>query len=334
MNKKGITVLICTYNGASRLPDTLAHLSKQSVPADINWEVIVVDNASTDNTAETARKEWSKYYLPEVGFRVFAEATPGKINALEKGTALASFEYFIICDDDNWLAPDYVQNTYAILEKNAAIGAVGGQSFKTNDTGIFPSWFDEYAEGYAVGKQGDIIGDVTFSRGYVWGAGMGTRTALYKDTFKDFPSLLTGRNGKKLSAGEDSEYCQRLILSGYKLFYDPSLVFHHYIPQQRLEISYRDSLMAGFDECSKILVKYHFVWGLKQQLDKNPWNRLWLLMTSFNKVLFTSSRKKRNYHKDIIKYLLQIKFTDDPVQQAIIDFEKKDRSFTNPATNN
>ena len=325
MNKKGITVLICTYNGAGRLPDTLAHLSRQSLPSDINWEIIVIDNASTDNSADVARNEWAKYNLPNVGFRVSVEANPGKINALEKGTSIASFEYFIICDDDNWLAPDYVQNTYAILEKDAAIGAVGGQSVKMNDTGVFPSWFDEYAEGYAVGKQGDIIGDVTFSRGYVWGAGMGTRTELYKDTFKDFPSLLTGRNGEKLSAGEDSEYCQRLILRGYKLFYAPALVFHHYIPQQRLETSYRDSLIDGFNECSKILIKYHFVRDLKHQLDKNPLNRLRLLMISFYKVLFASSRKKRSHHKDIIKYLLHIKFTNDPVQQAIIAIEKKGR---------
>lgn len=332
MNKKGITVLICTYNGAGRLPDTLAHLSRQSVSSGIDWEVIIIDNASTDNTADMARKEWSKYHLPDVGFRVSVETTPGKINALEKGVSLASFEYFIICDDDNWLAPDYVQKTYAILEKDATIGAVGGQSVKTNDTGTFPSWFDEYAEGYAVGKQGDITGDVTSSRGYIWGAGMGTRTALYKDTFKDFPSLLTGRDGEKLSAGEDSEYCQRLILSGYKIFYDPALVFHHYIPQQRLEKKYRDSLIAGFEECSKILVKYHFVRELKQQLDKNPWNRLWLLMHSFYKVLLASTKRKRRHHKDIIKYLLGIKFTDDPVQQAIITFEKKNKSPFHPPT--
>lgn len=323
MNKKGITVLICTYNGARRLPETLAHLSRQSVSDDINWEIIVIDNASTDNSADAARNEWAKYNLPNVGFRASIESNPGRTNALKTGTALSAFEYLINCDDDNWLSPEYVQNTYAILEKDPSIGAVGGQSLKMNDSGIYPSWFDEYAAGYAVGQQGDIIGDVTFSRGYIWGAGMGTRTALYKDIFKEFPSLLTGRNGEKLSSGEDTEYCQRLILRGYKLFYDPALIFHHYIPQQRLETSYRDSLFNGFNECAKILNKYYFVRDLKHQLDKNPLNRLRLLMISIFKALFDFSRKKRSYHKSIIKYLLHIKFTSDPVQQAIIDMAKK-----------
>jgi len=324
MNDKGLTVLVCTYNGAERLPATLAHLAAQVVSSHINWEVIVVDNASTDDSAGVARNEWAKQNLPDVGFKVLTESIPGKINALATGTSASRYEYFIICDDDNWLSPDYVQETYTILEKDASIGAVGGQSIPRNDSGIFPAWFNEYAEGYAVGEQGGGIagGDITESRGYLWGAGLGTRTKLYKDIFKDFPSLLTGRNGKKLSAGEDSEYSQRLILKGYKLFYDPKLVLYHYLPAKRLEETYREKLFAGFTESEKILDKYYIATEMKIKLDINQINKYRLLVTYLFKALFTSSPKKRLARINMMKYILNRRYPNDPVLEAIRAFEK------------
>ena len=324
-DSKGLTILICTYNGSSRLPQTLAHLSAQIVSTTIKWEIIVIDNASTDNSLSIARSEWEKYNLPGVHFNAITESKPGKINALKAGSALAQFEYLIICDDDNWLAPDYVQKTYHLLEEDPSIGAVGGQSIMVNDSGTYPSWFENYSEGYAIGKQGSIIGDVTSSRGYLWGAGLGTRTNLYKDLFKHFPSLLVGREGEKLSAGEDSEYCQRLILRGYKLIYDPTLVFNHYIPSNRLEVSYREALYAGFAECSIILEKYYFLTKLKLHLDAKGTNKLFVLLRSFFRAIFISSKEKRNHEKKIITYLLHFKFKNDPILQKIVNFERRDK---------
>ena len=49
---KGISVIVCCYNSAERLTETIKHLAGQNVPHYIPWELIVVDNASTDNTAE------------------------------------------------------------------------------------------------------------------------------------------------------------------------------------------------------------------------------------------------------------------------------------------
>ena len=56
----GVTIVICTYNGARMLPDTLAHIAQQRVPPHICWEVIVVDNASTDDTSEVVKTVLAK----------------------------------------------------------------------------------------------------------------------------------------------------------------------------------------------------------------------------------------------------------------------------------
>ncbi|MGF2076073.1 glycosyltransferase, partial [Enterococcus casseliflavus] len=54
----GVSVVVCSHNGADRLPGTLAHLASQRVTRDLLWEVIVIDNASTDDTAGVARRHW------------------------------------------------------------------------------------------------------------------------------------------------------------------------------------------------------------------------------------------------------------------------------------
>jgi len=56
MIKPGVSVVICTYNGAERLPETIRHIANQTVPAHIPWEFIVVSNACTDNTEEVTRE--------------------------------------------------------------------------------------------------------------------------------------------------------------------------------------------------------------------------------------------------------------------------------------
>mgnify|MGYP003576693229 CR=1 FL=1 len=236
MLKTGVTILICTYNGGVKLTKTLAHLAKQIVPENISWEIILVDNASTDNTIAIALEEWKKYSL-NIPFRVISEDIPGKLYALQKGIAMANYEYFIICDDDNWLEPNYINIAFDILKNNPKIGAVGGETIAVSDDGeVFPDWFETYKEGYAVGKQAEKSGDIT-GRGHLWGAGLASRTALYRKVYKDIPSLLIDENNTKILSAEDTENCLGIILNGYTLYYTSDLKLKHFIPSARISIS-------------------------------------------------------------------------------------------------
>ena len=252
---KGISVIICCYNSALRLPETLKYLSLQQVPSDIDWELVIVNNASKDDTVEVAKEEWGKYSLPQVGFNIVNQPIPGLNNAREKGAAAATFEFVIFCDDDNWLDKAYVANAYRIMDADNKIGAGGGQSTAVSNID-FPDWFDAYKNGYAIGKQASQTRDTT-RRLSVWGAGMVTRKSLYLKLFPaNYPSLLTDRKGNELSAGGDTEFVMRLIFAGYKLFYNETLIFKHFIPGERLTIAYRDKLFRGFDESGLILIPY------------------------------------------------------------------------------
>ncbi len=58
---RGVSVIICCYNSSSRLIPTLNHLAKQEITRHIRWEIVVVNNSSTDNTAEVAIETWKQH---------------------------------------------------------------------------------------------------------------------------------------------------------------------------------------------------------------------------------------------------------------------------------
>ncbi len=60
MAKPGVSIIICCYNSERRLPETLAHLFTQQVSEDIPWEIIVVNNASSDATSRIAAQAFSR----------------------------------------------------------------------------------------------------------------------------------------------------------------------------------------------------------------------------------------------------------------------------------
>lgn len=214
-----------------------------------------MDNASTDNTAFIAQHEWGKYNNFQTEFRIVVQTIPGLSFARRKGVEQAKYEYIVFCDDDNWLDENYVISSYRLLNSNEKIGVAGGQSIPISDI-QFPQWWNDYKEGYAVGTQGNHSGDIT-NRNYIWGAGMVTRRKLYLSAFSEIhPSLLTDRNGDSLSSGGDSEYSLRIILMGYILYYDETLNFKHFIPKDRLTISYRDRLFEGFKKSHDVLNEY------------------------------------------------------------------------------
>ena len=78
---EGLSVIICCHNSASRLPVTLSHLKVQEPPA-APWELLLIDNASTDGTADVARSYWQNGPAP---LRIIDESRLGVRFARERG---------------------------------------------------------------------------------------------------------------------------------------------------------------------------------------------------------------------------------------------------------
>ena len=246
----GVSFLICTHNGSSLLAETLGCLARQTVLQEIDWEVILVDNASTDSTVELAATCWEQLGAP-VPLRIFQEPTPGKNFAVKTGFEQVRYRYACIVDDDNRLATDYLEIGFRILERDPQIGILGGQN-----TGEFevapPAWFPDFQAYYAVGvprnyapgavpvltAETDVTGSV------LWGAGLFVRRELWAQMQElGFKSLFSGRVGtKNLTAGEDDELCYVAAMLGYKVWYSPALQLRHFMVASRLNTAYRNRL--------------------------------------------------------------------------------------------
>lgn len=322
MASTGITVIICSFNGTERLQETISHIAKQEVPSDQQWEVILADNASTDHTAEFGLSEWEKHGLPEISFRVITEQRPGKLFALQKAIEAATYELLIICDDDNWLAPDYVTKVYGILTTKPEVAALGGVGIPVTAGITLPEWFKEYNYAYAVGEQARQTGFLQ-PRKYLWGAGLATRKSLYQEMYKDFPSLLIDYKNVNILSAEDTEYCLRLLIKGYRLYYDQSLSYSHYIAPQRLETAYREKLLKGFLDSHAVLSKYHTALRTQLKTDGKPWMWLYLFLSSLWIACLSFNQTSRIKAKDTLSYMLGFISSKDPLVNAIKNFIRK-----------
>jgi glycosyltransferase involved in cell wall biosynthesis len=250
----GISVIICCFNSAERLPVTLSHITRQELPEGFRWEVIIVNNNSSDDTVEVAKREWQKKAL-DVPLRVIHENTPGLSHARRSGILHAAYKYSVFCDDDNWLAPDYLSVAYSIMESKDNIGVLGGFGIAVCESDL-PDWFELKQNGFAVGAQAKENGDLTEKR-HIWGAGAVLRTkflaALYRAGIN---TILSDRSGKNLTSGGDYEISLWFILGKYRLWYDDRLVFSHYISEDRLTPDYVDRLWKGFISAEQLLAAY------------------------------------------------------------------------------
>lgn len=250
----GISVIICCYNSAGRLPATLRHLAAQACGA-VPWEVVVVDNNSSDDTAEVARQQWQQLGAP-APLTVVPEPRPGLSMARDKGLAHARYGLVLFCDDDNWLEADYLREAHELMRQDPAIGVLGGLNTAVADVPL-PAWFEQVSYAYACGPQADQDGEVSPQRLYVAGAGMVVRRHLFAELAQvGFESQLLDRKGEELSSGGDSELCLLAALLGHKVAYSSRLRLQHYMPAGRLQWSYLRRLMQGHAHSSYRLEFY------------------------------------------------------------------------------
>ncbi|CAA2142261.1 glycosyltransferase [Hyphomicrobium sp. ghe19] len=255
----GISVVICAHNSAERLPPTIQALAR--CKAEFPVEIILVDNDSSDDTAERAKAAWTDCGNVCFAFTIIWEPQPGLSYARRAGTRAASFDVILFCDDDNWLAEDYLINAVRIMQ-DPTIGAAGGCSTPANPDGL-PPWFYTFSWGFAVGVPISRIArlpDAPETERQVdalWGAGLVTRRDLiaFLYTLPGFP-MLSGRKGEKLLSGEDIEISACVACAGYKLIFSERLRFKHAITPSRLTTAYAKRLFASFEEGFAVTGQY------------------------------------------------------------------------------
>ena len=258
----GISIILCTHNGASRLEPTLEHLCRLDKVEEM--ELIIVDNVSTDNTNTFCTEYLTQHAT--YPWKVVYEEKPGLIHARQKGIAESQYDILLFCDDDNYLDPTYVRIGEEIMNKHSKIGALGG-----NGAPVFesekPDWFDKYHYSFAVGKQADKSGKLSSKTAEIYGAASFWRkSVLQLIEHKGIETVLTGRKGNQLVSGDDVEWCFLVQLAGYEIWYEQQLKFKHLMTAGRLTWEYYLKLKKGISAGSALLFPYGY---LLNQMGKN-----------------------------------------------------------------
>lgn len=294
MSFNGVSIIICCYNAASRIQPTLQALQKQVDPG-FPWELIVVDNASTDSTGEVAKRVWEQ--SPVTTLTVVEEKQPGLIHARHKGLAEARYDIVSFIDDDNWVEEKWVIKIGEVFSMDPQIAAAGGQSIPAFEKAA-PAWFPRYQQHYAVGRQMDHSGYIENEKGFLWGAGLSFRKSIWERLrLTGYQNLTVGRQGKNMMAGEDTELCYAFRLMGYRLYYRDDLVLTHYMPDNRMQFSYLLKMTFGFGLAHARLNCYRSL--LNPQFKIHTWSYEWMAAQKNRvllgiKILFSNGSRKQD----------------------------------------
>ncbi len=247
----------------ARFARTLDGLRAQSLPSD-RWELVVVDNASRPPLAR-----------PDLdNARVVAEPRPGLTHARRRGIREARGEYFVFVDDDNVLAPDYLEQAARLLLAHPRLALLGGR-IRAEFEVPPPSWWQPEFDGLLacrdLGDRLQIAADRrepgTGRRVYPEcapvGAGMAGRRAALQ-AWLDDPEAerLPDRRGADLSSGGDNDIVLSVLRGGGEVGYAPDLRLTHLIPAARLEAKYLARLKRGIARSWVQVLQRH---------DANPW---------------------------------------------------------------
>ncbi len=228
------TVLICTYNRAALLGETLDSLARGATTR--TWEVLVVDNNSNDGTADAVRQRVATYPVP---LRYVFEARQGKSKALNTGLAVSHGRIIAFTDDDVRVDAGWLDAACAPLDQGQPYDYTGGPVYPIWGR-TPPSWLDR--------TRPDIWGTIAIldygpeafvfeeRRRVPLGANMAVRRSLIDRVGGFHPDL--GRNGRSLLGQEQAEFFARSRAAGARGVYVPAMGVHHHVPAQRLTRRY------------------------------------------------------------------------------------------------
>lgn len=237
------TVAIPTYNGATRLPEVLERLQAQIGTAHINWEILVVDNNSTDSTAQVVRTyqaDWTQVYP----LRYCWEPKPGA--ALARQRAIQEARAFLIgfLDDDNLPASNWVAAACAFAEAHPKAGAYGSQIHGVYEVNPPPN-FERIKAFLAVTERGSEALLYHPQRKLLPpSAGLVVRKEAWLGSIPA-RCILRGRTTESMLTSEDLEALAYIQQNGWEIWYNPQMEVEHKIPKYRLTSNYLIPFMGG-----------------------------------------------------------------------------------------
>jgi succinoglycan biosynthesis protein ExoM len=239
-----ITVAVCCYNAGHYLPDLIEKLTSQDCP--IPFEVLIIDNNSTDNTQEQVSKFAANSTIP---IRYVQEFEQGIVFARNRAVEESlSSRYLAFIDADEIPKKGWLQSAVKTLS-DETIDCVGGKV--SINLPYRPSWLSDdllpfYAELNYSNQKFRIIDSST----PIWTANIAYNTRIFQQGLR-FDTRYN-RKGKGIGGGEDSIMFRYFLQNHFNLVYEPEMEILHLIPDEKIKRRY--------------FLKLHYLAGIKAGL--------------------------------------------------------------------
>ena len=238
-----ICIIICTYNRAAMLRESLYSFLRMQRPFDSTVQVLVVDNNSNDETGAIGQEFCRR--APEL-FRYLREPVQGLSSARNSGIRASEADLIAFVDDDVYFDEGWLLE---ILDAFRATGAmcVGGRSIPHFEAGK-PSWIStELLALYGATNSGDAVKQMKFPE-HPFGLNMAFRREVFARVGQFNTSL--GRIKSSLLSNEEVELFFRIDRANLPVFYTPSAIVYHRIsaPRSRKSWVLKRSYFQGISD--------------------------------------------------------------------------------------
>jgi GT2 family glycosyltransferase len=225
-----VSIIVCSYNGAKTLAECLESLGRIDYP---NYEVILVDDGSTDNTREIAAR------FPNV--RYVHQTNHGLSHARNHGAALAKGEIFAYTDSDCMADPDWLYYLLSTL--------LGGKYAGVGGPNVSPpaqNWVQACVAAAPGGPSHVLLTDTIAE--HIPGCNM----AWYRWAFES----VGGFDPEYHKAGDDVDFCWRVQQAGHDIAFSPTaIVWHH----RRFTLRAFRKQQEGYGEAESLLRFKHLI---------------------------------------------------------------------------
>lgn len=217
-----VSVVIINYNGRKYLEKFLPSLLASTYS---NMELIIADNASSDDSLEFLRISYPAIRIIEM------KRNHGYAGGYNEALKEVESEYYVLLNSDVEVSPGWIEPVIALMEKDKEIGACQPKilSYHKKDhfeyAGASGGWIDSLGYPFARGRIFDICevdsGQYNETKKIFWasGAALFVRSALYHQT--------KGMDNYFFAHMEEIDFCWRLQLLGYSIYVCPDSVVYH-----------------------------------------------------------------------------------------------------------
>lgn len=289
------TVAVCTWNRAGLLAKTLEHMKRLQLPQDVEWELIVVNNNSSDRTDEVIES-----YRRALPVRRLFEVRQGLSHARNHAVASASGDYIVWTDDDVLVDPKWLMAYREAFIRHPDASVFGGPVLPWFERRP-PSWLTAHwewmSDALAMRNFGAVEFELRAGDGRIpYGANYALKISVQKEYAYD-PGL--GVKGKVRRPGEETSVITKILQDGHTGWWVPQARVQHWIPASRTTLK---SFMSHYFNLGKYTIITH-------EMDHSPvrWGGKprWLYTQCVLDLLMAASWAMRTRREEAVYRLLR-----------------------------